>query len=906
MDLLRHLRFFSGLPAQDKSIVARTATLIVLLCVSMIGFIAWSSWDGYRRDVAKAKTTTLNQATSVAQQAANAIAVVDLVLMEIVERMEVEGRSAAAMERLHHVLTGQTAKLTQVQGLFVFDEHGTQLAGTRTGDPERLPLFNQEDFNFHRSRPDRNVHIGTPMQVGASTDWIIPVSRRIDYPDGRFAGMAVAALQASYFRRFYSTFEIGQHGSILLWLADGTLLVRHPLNAATIGKRHPAGLITQHKFTQEAGNTIQYSPVDKTEKMYGYRRVNGYPLIVACAAEMSEVLAGWRAATYRTVAGLCLLLIAIGLLSYRLIVQIHRKVEAERLREVADAFIREQASLLDQAKDAIIVMDLKRHIRFWNKGAERLYGWSTKEVPGHRFDVLLTDRQTEGFEQAFRAVLDQGEWSHESTRRCKSGAMVPIEEQWTLVRDQHGAPVSIFVIETDITARKNAASVIHELAFYDSLTQLPNRSLLLDRVQQARASNARSRQIGALFFIDLDNFKALNDTYGHAKGDLLLQKVARRLSACVRESDTVARLGGDEFVVMLVQLGEDVDVAHAHASKVGEKILAAFSQPFDLVSHQYSTTPSIGVAFFSGKELSAEEIMKRADLAMYQAKAAGRNAVQFYDPTMQEMFNARAALESDLQQAIANRELLLHYQPQINQEGDISGVEALVRWHHPAKGLISPGVFIPIAEASGLIMTIGNWILRASCEQLQRWSTHPQAASLTISVNVSAKQFRDASFVNQVVGAIDDYGIDPSKLKLELTESILIENIEATIKTMGILRQKGVRFSLDDFGTGYSSLSYLNRMPVDQLKIDQSFVKGMVTDASSAAIIRTILALGKSLGQHVIAEGVETREMYELLKAESCQAFQGYYFSRPLPPDEVQQLIVGRNELRKWDDFAVS
>jgi diguanylate cyclase (GGDEF)-like protein/PAS domain S-box-containing protein len=443
----------------------------------------------------------------------------------------------------------------------------------------------------------------------------------------------------------------------------------------------------------------------------------------------------------------------------------------------------------------------------------------------------------------------------------------------------------------DITERKQMEEQVRQLAFYDTLTQLPNRRLLNDRLIQAMATSNRCGCYGALLFLDLDHFKTLNDTLGHDKGDLLLQQVAQRLVTCVREGDTVARLGGDEFVVMLEGLSEHPEEAATQTEMVGEKILATLNQPYRLSGHENRSTPSIGVTLFGGHQTSIDELLKQADLAMYQSKTAGRNTLRFFDPKMQALVSERAALEVDLREAMRLQQFMLYYQPQVIGDGRITGAEALLRWQHPQRGLVSPADFIPLAEESGLILPLGHWVLETACTQLALWAGWPEMAHLTVAVNVSTRQFRHPDFVDQVLAVLGKTGANPHRLKLELTESLLVENVQEVIAKMVALKSRGVGFSLDDFGTGYSSLSYLKRLPLDQLKIDQSFVSDVLTDPNDAAIAKTIIALAQSLGLGVIAEGVETEGQRNFLADHGCDAYQGYLFSRPLPLEAFQAFV---------------
>lgn len=453
----------------------------------------------------------------------------------------------------------------------------------------------------------------------------------------------------------------------------------------------------------------------------------------------------------------------------------------------------------------------------------------------------------------------------------------------------------IKVLLTDLRGKQSeieaSSEQIRQLAFYDFLTNLPNRRLLMDRMAHALAASARSGKQGALLFIDLDRFKTLNDTLGHDVGDLLLQQVARRLEACVREGDTVARLGGDEFVVMLEQLDEQETEAAAKAEATGEKILFKLNQFYQLLTHEHHTSPSIGIVLFNGHQQSVDELMKQADIAMYQAKKAGRNTLRFFDPKMQDAINLRAGMEAELHRALELGQFQLYYQIQIDSQFKPLGAESLLRWIHPERGMISPLQFIPLAEETGLILPIGHWVLDTACAQIKAWQESALTRELVLAVNVSAKQFRQSGFVDEVREIVLRHGISPSLLKLELTESMLLDNVDEIAGKMKSLKSLGIQFSLDDFGTGYSSLQYLKKLPLDQLKIDQSFIRDISTDLNDKAIVRTIIAMAHSLNLHVIAEGVETEQERGLLLDKGCFHYQGYLFGRPVPIEQFESLL---------------
>ncbi len=552
--------------------------------------------------------------------------------------------------------------------------------------------------------------------------------------------------------------------------------------------------------------------------------------------------------------------------------------------------LRQAATVFESSAEGVTITKPDGAIIAVNRAFTEITGYEESEVLGLNPRLLQSGRHDKTFyREMWASLFSTGRWRGEIWNRRKCGELYPEWLSIAAVHDKQGRLTNYVATFSDITQHKRTEEQIRLLAFSDPLTGLPNRRLLLDRLQHALAASARNKRHGALFFIDLDDFKDLNDTLGHDKGDLLLQQVARRLAGCIRESDTVARLGGDEFVVMLEDLDEKLLEAIGRADSVGEKILSALNQPYMLGETKHHSTPSIGVTLFGDQHTSVEELLKQADLAMYQAKKSGRNALRFFDPEMQTVVAARVAMEADLRQGIEKNQFVLHYQPQVDRIGRTTGVEALIRWNHPQRGIVLPAEFIPLAEDTGLILPLGLWALDKACAQLNAWARRPETAHLTMAVNVSAQQFRQRDFYGQVLAALDGNNADPRKLKLELTESLLLDNVEEIITKMTALKEQKVGFSLDDFGTGYSSLSYLKRLPLDQIKIDQSFVRDVLFDPNDAAIARTIVALAHTLGLPVIAEGVETEEQLLFLASIGCHAYQGYLFSRPLLPEAFEE-----------------
>ncbi len=531
-------------------------------------------------------------------------------------------------------------------------------------------------------------------------------------------------------------------------------------------------------------------------------------------------------------------------------------------------------------------------IVFVNEAFVKQTGYSQVEVMGRTPELLQgPNTQRNALSRINHALRNLLPFNAELIYYKKNGEQFWLELSMVPVDYQHRGLTHWVAVGRDITERKAANEQIEHLAFYDPMTQLPNRQLLTKRLEEVLATRNEHKQIGALMFVDLDNFKVLNDTLGHSRGDMMLQQVAKRLQSCVRRSDTVARLGGDEFVVMLEDLSDDPEIARQKTRVVGEKILASLSVPYDLSGNQYHGTCSIGVTQVGALSQGMGDALKQADLAMYQAKAAGRNTMCFFDPVMQIAATATAALTADLRQAFYQHQFVLHFQPQVGRDGQMVGVEALLRWQRPGR-LVMPDDFILQAEQSGLILPLGSWVLETACAQLLTWARQPQTEKLSIAVNVSVRQFCHPEFVDQVMGLIRRTGIQASRLKLELTESLLAVDIDVTIAKMGMLKDAGVTLSIDDFGTGYSALSYLKKLPLDQLKICRTFVKDILTNPNDAAIARTIIGLAQSLGLELMAEGVETQAQRDFLMRHGCDNYQGYLFSEALPIGELDTFIT--------------
>ena len=572
--------------------------------------------------------------------------------------------------------------------------------------------------------------------------------------------------------------------------------------------------------------------------------------------------------------------------------------------DVTEQIIAEQelriAAIAFESQSGMILTDAKGIILRVNRAFTKLTGYSANEVVGQSPRILRSGRHDKFFYQALWARLNaEGHWEGEIWNRSKDNRIYAELLSIATVTDVNGNITHYVGTYSDISQIKEAEAEIHRLAYYDPLTNLPNRRLLMDRLKQAIAASNRNKTHSALLFIDMDNFKILNDTRGHDYGDMLLTKVAEQLSQCIRESDTVARLGGDEFIIMIENLSGSVTEAANQAETLGNKVLATLNQTYLLKDYTHHSTSSIGITLFFNHQGAVEELIKNADIAMYQAKYAGRNTLRFFNPEMQAALEARVILEEEMRIALDKQQFRLYYQFQVNNLRQIVGAEVLIRWQHPLRQLVSPLEFISLAEETGQIVPIGKWVLEMACCQLKRWQADVNTRDLQLSVNVSARQFHQTDFVEEVCQLVKSYAINCKRLKLELTETLVIDDIEDTITKMNALKEVGVNFSMDDFGTGYSSLSYLTRLPLTELKIDQSFVRNIGVKPSDARIVQTIIDMAKNLEIEVIAEGVETEAQYSFLEQHGCKLYQGYLFGRPVPVELFEEIIYGRQDLFK-------
>lgn len=770
------------------------------------------------------------------------------------------------------------------------------LQGLRDGRIDLMPdvAYNEERAGF--------LDFGTtPALYGWSELYRNSHAKIVTLHDlgGKRIGVLADSVQERYLSRMLRDFGVRNAGIVPLDSLDQAFAQTAKGNIDAVATNYFFGDIAARRYGLEATPIIfqpsqLYFAVPKGSNRDLLEAIDFYlgQWITTPESPYYRILEHWKAAVGETripasvwwSVGLLSLLLGLALVAMWL--QRRQVLAQGRDLRITEAKL---AVILDSVDACIFIKDADLRYQYVNHRQSLRLDRHAEAILGQTDDALFDAETAERMRTEDRRVLVTGETitieeQGGGNPRAAGRTYLTVKQP---LRDEHGRIYALCGISTDFTAHKRAQEKIHQLAFYDPLTGLPNRALLLDRARHALDDYARGRSLGALLFIDLDNFKVLNDTLGHAHGDRLLELVAARLGGLIRRNDTLARLGGDEFVLLMERLGDDLDAAIAHTEGIARQLLGSFAEPFLLNGGRHTITASIGIALFSEVGNRVDELLKRADMAMYEAKAAGRNQVKFFDPMMQASLSARAALETELREALAHQQFLLYYQPQVDSLGRIIGAEALLRWQHPHKGLVTPGSFIAEAESSGRILAIGQWILRTACEQLVAWSRQPGYADLPLSVNVSARQFHHPDFVADVLRILRETGANPERLGLELTETLLAEDMDTLIEKMKALRAHGVRFSLDDFGTGYSSLSYLKRLPLDELKIDQSFVKDLLDDPNDATIVKTILALGRSMDIEVIAEGVETAAQRDALLAFGCHRFQGYFFARPGPAENL-------------------
>ncbi|MGY4878860.1 EAL domain-containing protein [Vreelandella aquamarina] len=878
-----------------------------ILLAGLVLLVAWEMRHYYLNQQQLAQARTESSAEMVAHWLESALDTSLHSLSGVNELYQLTLMGQLSQPDLVALLERRRDSLPVWDDVAVLAPSGRAIAATRT------PRLSAEDWTLLielTADNGRSSAVSTVFHTNdASRSPYLLHAKRIENSQGQLEALVVAWLSPDYLVNLVNQLPLRHGDSIALLDITPRVMVQR-----SDQQRKASSLIDEKVNTPQLSAFLKvraqrdswkrHSPLDDEQRLFTGYKLNIAPWIVIAGEDTTVYLHDWWRRFWGLLVG-SLLLVSLGTLALRHYRQLY--VAEQELREhrnqlaieVASRTKAQQATELEAAQLKIAAMAFETHLGMFiadahnrivqvNRTFTDITGYREEDVIGKTPALLSSGRHDSAFYRAMWHDLNEdSRWQGEVWNRRKNGEIYP---QWltiSVVRNSQQEVTHYVATLSDITQRKAAEQEIHQLAFYDSLTLLPNRRLLIDRLEAALKDTQREGLYSALMFIDLDNFKTINDSLGHYLGDGLLRGVADRLVAVVRDNDTVARLGGDEFVVMLHELGDSEAVAIEGAEAIALKLLNTLLEPIEVEGHTLQISGSIGITLFHGAGVGVSAILQQADLAMYQAKEAGRNALRFFDPSMQAAVVDRAQLEGDLRYAIERQELALYYQTQVNAEGRVVGVEALVRWHHPVRGVVSPGIFIPLAEENHLIGLIGGWVLETACQQLADWADAEATKGLTIAVNVSPNQFRQPCFVSQVEEILTCTGANPQQLKLEVTESLLMEDLGAIRARMEKLRGMGVRFSLDDFGTGYSSLAYLKRLPLDQLKIDQSFVRDVLDDPADAAIVRTVIALAHSLELEVIAEGVETQAHRDWLFAEGCLAYQGYWFSRPAPIDAI-------------------
>ena len=869
----------------------QTALSPTTLVIGLVGAaLAGAIWSialerlGYEYQLALSSEASQNAnlAESHSERATRSLQVLDQILLFIRAEHLMHGLPKTALKDL---LRAVQVDDRYVGIVAVIDAQGTALAITADAPPA-TNYSDRDYFKVHAADPTDRLLIGPPILGRLSGQWIVTLTRRISLADGSFGGVVFLALNPAFFTIDYEKAQLNPNSSVALIGLDGITRARRNGDKVSYGDNASASQLFKEIPKAPVGLYTGVAASDGQRRLVSYQVMDNYPMVTVVASSLKDIDAmalDRKRLYFSTAAGSSALVCALAGLSILVLARRRRGLaiiaESERRYRL----------LFENSQDAVISTRPDGQVLSANPAACALFGLQANALAQVR-SLQLFDASDPRCAALSHQTPTGGKLQGQMRMLRSDGS--PFEAEVSATRCPEGEALCSMIIR-DITERQRAEDQIKNLAFYDPLTQLPNRRLLMDRLHITLANSNRHQRLAALLFVDLDNFKTLNDTRGHQQGDLLLQQVATRLLTCVRESDTCARLGGDEFVVVLDDLGTDPLAAASQAEVIGRKILAALNQNYPLGPYSHHSTPSIGITLFGrGEDENIDEPLKRADLAMYQAKAAGRNTLRFFDAQIQAAVAARSALELSLRQAVAQQDFVLYYQPQVEATGQVTGAEVLVRWLHPERGLVSPAEFIPLAEDTGLILPLGQWVLTTACQQLARWASHPQRGQLTLAVNVSERQFHQTDFVEQVLSTLRQTGARASQLKLELTEGLLVTQFDDVIAKMSALKAHGVGFSLDDFGTGYSSLAYLKRLPLDQLKIDQSFVRDILVDPNDAAIANMVVVLAQSLGLQVIAEGVETEAQRAKLASQGCHHYQGYLFSRPLPSRDFEDWLA--------------
>ncbi len=881
----------------------RLLLALIVLNLGVVSVTVWAVLQSRERYLATAEVEARNYVQLLEQDVSALVHSLDRMLLSMVDLYpRIAPRNRALVDQL---VSMQATQYPDVENLVVLDASG-RVQHASLGVPPGTPSLAARDyFQTLRARPDAGLLISRPVQGQISKKWVIVLARALRDEGGRFAGVVLASVRLARLSETFLSLEFSQRGAYNLFDDSFHVVTRYPeLNAdgqSSIGQRFSSAALQRRMADgQDQGTYRAHSSIDGVDRLYSYSRIRAYGLNVIIGVNVDNYLRDWRGQAWALSALVGFFVLITSVFAWSL----HRawcrqELHLQRLGELNRQLDQETAlnqTIVRSSPFAIYTRDRDGIVTGWNPAAEKLFGWKAGQIIGQPLLSVPTGRERETADLRERVLAGESIIDLEVQRQRVDGTLFDLSTTLAPLRDASGAVSGYLAIAADISARKAAERQVEFLAYRDVLTGLPNRLLLQDRFDQAVAHADRDQRKVALLFLDLDNFKTINDSLGHAVGDALLQDIARRLAECVRETDTISRQGGDEFLIVLSDLG-----AAEAITPVLLKIRERLQEPFLIDGHELATSASIGVALYPDDGRDFETLHQKADTAMYRAKDAGRNHYRFFDEQMNIEAVEHLRLKNGLRRALAQDEFELHYQPQIElASGRVVGVEALLRWRHPEDGLIPPARFIPVAEDSGLIVPIGEWVLDEACRQATAWRA-AGLPPLVMAVNLSAVQFRRGELQQTVLRVLQSTGFDPRLLDLELTESIMIHDAEAVLATVRQLKQQGIRLSIDDFGTGYSSLSYLKRFDVDKLKIDQSFVRDLARNPDDAAIVRAIIQMAASLGLQTLAEGVEDAEALKLLREFGCHEAQGFYFARPMDAQALADYV--RHPVHVAPDF---
>jgi diguanylate cyclase (GGDEF)-like protein len=831
-----------------------------------------------------------NTALILAEQIDRTFQAVDLVQSSVIEKIQSLGVVSSedyarrmSGKDVHSMLKASTSGLVQAYAISLINADGRLINFSRFWPAPDISVADRVFFKTLKSEPLTTSFISDPAHNRTDGAWTLFLARRVSAANGEFLGLVLGAVELSYFDKLFGSVSLGEGSSIALYRSDGVLLTRFPQAEAFIGKTFTTPLNALDGG--DSGTARFIGQIGGQDRLLAVHRLADFPMFISVGVDTSAALAIWQreANILLGAGGLAAVTVAVMIF---LIVRQQAQAHGFSMRNLALEKQRLDTAI-NNMMQGLIMFDSAERIVVCNNLYVGMYGLSREIVkPGCSLLELLRYRVEIGNflhhdPEQYRAELV----ASLALGKVTTSIFETVDGREMLVTNSPMTAGGWVATHQDITERRRAEAKIEYMAHHDALTDLPNRLQLYEQLRQTLARPKRGEHV-AVFCLDLDRFKDVNDAHGHPVGDLLLKAVADRLRQCVRDTDTIARLGGDEFAVMQAGTSQPMD-----ATSLASRLIEMIGAPFELGSHQITVGLSIGIALAPGDGLDPDQLLKNADMALYRAKSDGHGLYRFFESEMDARMQARRRLEIDLRKAITNSEFELFYQPLVDMKTEyVTGFEALIRWHHPKRGLVPPLDFIPVAEETGLIVPIGDWVLRQACVEAATWPS-----GVKVAVNLSPIQFKSKGLLLSVVSALAASGLSPNRLELEITESVLLQDGDATLAILHELRELGVRISMDDFGTGYSSLSYLRKFPFDKIKIDQSFIVDMSDHNDSLAIVRAVIAMGSGLGIATTAEGVETAEQFKQLKLEGCTEVQGYLFSPPRPAAEVKGLLASIN-----------